>query len=158
MLIWALLWAVTFVVWGIFVGKIAADEALFAAIGTTITLLATGVIVRQRLSPPRAEWRAVAQAWRLPKYIVVGTWEIVAVLAKQIFLRKPAESLFHSVPFDTGGDDDESSFRRALAIAYTTATPNFVVIGIDREHRRLVYHQIQLSKIPEMTKRLGANP
>jgi multisubunit Na+/H+ antiporter MnhE subunit len=100
----------------------------------------------------------VAQAWRLPKYVVVGTWEIVAVLARQLFLRKPAESLFYSVPFDTGGDDDEASFRRALSIAYTTATPNFVVIGIDRDHRRLVYHQIQLSEIPEMTKRLGAKP
>jgi hypothetical protein len=77
------------------------------------------------------------------------------VLARQILLRDPAPSLFYSVPFDAGGDDDESSFRRALAIAWTTATPNFVVVGIDRERGLLVYHQIRRSDVPEMTKRLG---
>ena len=71
-------------------------------------------------------------------------------------MRKPAKSLFYSVPFDTGGDSDEDAFRRALAVGYTTATPNFVVVGIDREHRRLVFHQIEDSEVPEMTKQLGA--
>jgi hypothetical protein len=80
------------------------------------------------------------------------------VLARQIFLGKPADSLFHSVRFEVGGDDDESAFRRALAIAYTTATPNFVIVDIDRERGLLVYHQIKQSRIPEMTRQLGARP
>ncbi|TMA33768.1 MAG: hypothetical protein E6J88_00480 [Deltaproteobacteria bacterium] len=73
-----------------------------------------------------------------------------------MFLGRSAESLFFSVPFDAGGDDDESAFRRALAVAYTSATPNSVVIGIDRKRGLLIYHQLRKSRIAEMTRRLGA--
>jgi multisubunit Na+/H+ antiporter MnhE subunit len=155
---WLLLWALSFALMLLYVGKIAPDEILFAAAGSTVSATASRIVLEKHVAPLRAQWRAAAQIWRVPKYIVVGTWEIVAVLAKQIFLGKPAESLFFGVPFEVGGDDDESSFRRALAIAYTTATPNFVIVGIDRDRGLLVYHQIKASEIPEMTKRLGARP
>ena len=158
MLSWLLLWAVSFALMLLYVGKIAADELLFAAAGSAVTAIASRMVLEKHIAPLRAQWRAAAQVFRIPKYVVVGTWEVVAVLAKQIFLRKPAGSLFYGVPFDIGGDDDESAFRRALAIAYTTATPNFVIVGIDRERGLLVYHQIKASAIPEMTKRLGARP
>jgi len=155
---WLAFWALSFVVWHVFAGKIGPDEALFAAAGSAITAFTAKAVLRRHIAPLRTEWRSLAQVWRLPKYVVSGTWEIVAVLARQIFLRKRAESLIYAVPFDTGGDDDESAFRRALAIAYTTATPNFVIVGIDRERGLLVYHQVRRGPIPEMTKRLGARP
>ena len=142
----------------LYVGKIAADELIIAAVGSIVTATASRIVLATHVAPLRAQWRAVAQIWRLPKYVVTGTWEVLAVLARQVLLRKPAESLFHAVPFEVGADDDESAMRRALAIAYTTATPNFVVVGIDREKALLVYHQIRHSPIPEMTKRLGARP
>jgi len=155
---WLLLWALSFALMMLYVGKIAPDEALFAAVGSVVTATASKIVLENRIAPLRTEWRAVAQIWRVPKYVVVGTWEIVAVLARQIFLGKPAESLFYGVRFEGGGDDDESAFRRALAIAYTTATPNFVIVGMDRDRGLLVYHQIQRSEIPQMTKNLGARP
>jgi multisubunit Na+/H+ antiporter MnhE subunit len=153
---WILLWTIFLLVWHAFVGKIALDELLFAALGCTVTVLAARVVLAEHLSPLRTRWRCVAQAVWLPKLIVTGTWEVLAVLGRRIFLGKPAESLLFSVPFDAGDGGSESSFRRALAIAYTTATPNFVVVGIDRERGLLIYHQIQKGKVPEMTKRLGA--
>jgi hypothetical protein len=96
--------------------------------------------------------------WRLPIYAVTGTAEIFAVLFRQLFGRKPAESLVLAVPFDAGGDDDESAARRALAVVYTTSTPNFIVIGVDRKRGHLVYHQIKRSPILQITKDLGARP
>lgn len=153
---WLCLWAFFLLLWHVFEGKFALDVLLYGVVACTITLLAARVVLKERLSPLRTQFRFLAQAWRMPKLIVVGTWEVVAVLARQIFLRKPAESLLFSVPFDAGDDDEDSAFRRALAIGYTTATPNFVIIGIDREKGLLVYHQIQKSEVPEMTKRLGA--
>ena len=158
MLSWLALWSLSFVLMLLYAGKLAPDEALFAAIGSVVTATASKTVLEKRIAPLRTEWRAVAQVFRLPKYVVSGTWEICAVLARQLLLRKPAGSLFFSVPFEVGGDDDESAFRRALAIAFTTATPNFVILGIDRERGLLVYHQIKLSGIPEMTKKLGARP
>jgi multisubunit Na+/H+ antiporter MnhE subunit len=155
-LAWIVQFAIAFALWHLYVGKLAPDEALFGAVGAAIAAFASQIVFEKQIAPLRAQWRNVAEIWRMPKYLVAGGYEIVAVLFKQIFLRKPADSLFYSVPFDAGGDDDESAFRRALAISYTCATPNFVVIGIDREHGRLVYHQIQKSDVPEMTRKLGA--
>jgi len=157
-LAWVLLWTTSFVLMLLYVGKIAADELVMAAVGSAVTATASRIVLATRIAPLAAQWRGVAQIWRLPKYIATGTWEVVAVLARQIFLRDPAESLFHAVPFAAGGDDDDSAMRRALAIAYTTATPNFVIVGVDREKGLLVYHQIRHSPIPEMTKKLGARP
>jgi multisubunit Na+/H+ antiporter MnhE subunit len=150
--------AVALVLWHVYVGKLQRNEILFGLACSAVAAFAGHIVFEKHLAPLRAQWRSVAQIWRMPKYLLVGGWEILAVLARQMLLRQPAESLFYSVPFDDGGDDDESAFRRALAVAYTTATPNFVVIGIDREHRRLIYHQIRKSDVPEMTRRLGARP
>jgi hypothetical protein len=37
-------------------------------------------------------------------------------------------------------------------------TPNFVILGIDQEKRRMLYHQIKRSGVPKMTQNLGARP
>lgn len=158
MFAWLLLWALSFALMMLYVGKIAPDEALFAALGSAVAATASKIVLEKRLAPLRAQWRCLAQIWRLPKYLVSGTWEVLLVLARQIFLRRLADSLTYGVAFEAGGDDDESAFRRALAIAYTTATPNFVIVGVDRERGLLVYHQIKKGPIPEMTRRLGAKP
>ncbi|HET9753909.1 MAG TPA: hypothetical protein VFP52_13145 [Myxococcales bacterium] len=158
MLAWLVIWSLSFALMLLYAGKIAPDEALFAAVGSVVSASASKMVLEKRLAPMRGQWRCVAQLWRLPKYLASGTWEVLAVLARQIFLRRPAPSLLYGVRFDAGGDDDESALRRALAIAYTTATPNFVVIGVDRGRGLLVYHQVQKGPIPEMTVRLGAKP
>ena len=44
--------------------------------------------------------------------------------------------------------------KRALAIAYTTSTPNFIVLGIDHQRGTLVFHQIEREPILTMLKRL----
>ena len=158
MLSWLALWTSSFALMMLYVGKIAADEVLSAAIASVITAMASKVVLERHIAPLRTQWRHFAQVWRVPKYVVTGTWEICSVLAGDIFGRSRAESLICAVPFDSGGDDDESAFRRALAVAWTTATPNFVILGIDRQRGLLVYHQVRRSPIPEMAKRLGARP
>lgn len=158
MLSWIVQFVIALGLWHVYVGKLQRNEALFGVACAVIAAFAGQIVFEKHIAPLRAQWRNVAQLWRMPKYLIVGTWEILAVLARQLFLRDAAPSLFYSVPFDAGGDDDESAFRRALAVAYTTATPNFVVVGIDRERGLLVYHQIRRSDVPEMTRRLGARP
>lgn len=100
------------------------------------------------------EW--FLQIWRFPKYAVTGTWEILTVLARQLFARHPAASLVYTVPFEACGEDDASSTKRALAVSYTTMTPNFVVIGVDQDRCLMLYHQVKKSDVPEMTRKLGA--
>jgi hypothetical protein len=39
---------------------------------------------------------------------------------------------------------------------YTTTAPNFIVIGIDPDLSRMLFHQIERSSVPKMTRELGA--
>jgi hypothetical protein len=43
-----------------------------------------------------------------------------------------------------------------LATIYTTVAPNFIVIGIDPELSRMLFHQLERSSVPKMTGALGA--
>jgi uncharacterized protein YbjT (DUF2867 family) len=63
-----------------------------------------------------------------------------------------------AVPYDPISEDAADAALRALAIAYTTSTPNFIVIGIDRKRGQLVYHQIKKSPVLPVTVKLGARP
>jgi len=88
--------------------------------------------------------------------MITGTFEIFRVLLRQLLGGRPAASLLLAVPYDALGDDPGDAAKRALAIAYTTGTPNFIVLGIDRQRGTLVFHQIERSPILAMLKRLGA--
>lgn len=156
---WLLLqFAAAYALWFLFVGELTVDEALFGLVGAGVTAFASQAVMGRHLAPLRARWRDVLQIWRLPRYLLSGSWLILAVLARQVLLGQPAGSLLLEVPFDPGGDDDESAVRRALAIIYSCSTPNFVVLGVDRQRGRLIYHQLRRAPVPAMTVRLGARP
>jgi len=147
----------SFVSWYLFVGRLGTDELWGAIPGSALAALATYVVLEQRVVWFR-DGRDLLEAWRLPGYMVTGTWEIFQVLFAQLLARKPAPSLILQVPYEDVGDNPRESARRALAVTYTTSTPNFIVLGIDREKGMLVFHQIKRGPVLEVTKRLGAKP
>jgi|ERR671925_419242 multisubunit Na+/H+ antiporter MnhE subunit len=157
-----LFWAAHFVVllgaWFLFVGKIGWNELLAGVVGAAAAATATQIVWAQHVAAFRDNAGWVLQLWRLPKYMITGSWEIFEVLFRQLFGGKPAESLLLAVPYEAVGDDDASAALRALAIAYTTSTPNFIVVGIDRKRGHLVFHQIKRSPILQITRNLGARP
>lgn len=143
--------------WVVLAGGPSAHELALGA------LLASGAVWMNRrvfgrqLEALARHPRWLVQVARFPWYAVTGTGEILAVLARQLARRRPAASLLLSVPFEVGRDPDDE-VRRALAVAFTSATPNFLVLGVDRARGRLVYHQVARSPVPRMTERLGARP
>ena len=157
-----LFWAVNFVVllglWFVFVGKVDWNEVIAGTIACAIAATAAQIVWAQHVAAFRGHARWVLEMWRLPKYMITGSWEIFGVLFRQLFGGRPAESLLLAVPYEAVGDDDASAAFRALAITYTASTPNFVVIGVDRKRGQLVYHQIKRSKVLQVTKNLGARP
>jgi multisubunit Na+/H+ antiporter MnhE subunit len=144
----------SFAAWLAFTGKASASELAAGAIAAAIAGTASLVVWSRNGATVRGASGWLLQAWRLPKYAVTGTWEILAAMAGHLAGR-PAPSLLLSAPFEVGGDDPLSRMRRALAVAYTTATPNFVVLGIDRERGLIWYHQLRRSPIPRMALNLG---
>jgi multisubunit Na+/H+ antiporter MnhE subunit len=148
---------VFFLFWLVFVGTFSLHELL---IGIVATLLATaGLLVVNfhypaRFSPTTSE---LLSLWRICWYLLSGTGEIVMVAAKDLLGIKPAQSLFRVVTFDTGSKDDpRATARSALAVIYTTIAPNFIVLGVNANHRTLLFHQIERSSVPKMILRLGA--
>ncbi|MGB9029530.1 MAG: hypothetical protein WCC27_05365 [Acidobacteriaceae bacterium] len=95
------------------------------------------------------------QVWRLPWYIFSDLAQISWVLMKD-FTGQPAASLFRSVPWGPVADNGMDTAKRTLAVAYTTAAPNFMVVGIDAQRGQMLFHQVQKSRVPIMTQRLGA--
>jgi multisubunit Na+/H+ antiporter MnhE subunit len=155
-LAWAIQWLVFYGVWLLFVSKLEAGELLVGVPVAALAATASQLVWESRLARfiPRLRW--IAQGWRLPLYMFTGTWEILLVLARHLFTRKKAESLLFAVPYESPGDEEHATLIQALAIGYTTMTPNFVVVDIDPERKLLLYHQIKKTDVLEMTKKLGA--
>lgn len=102
--------------------------------------------------------RDLIQAWRLPWYAVSGTVEVLQGLARRLAGARRAPSFLAAVRFDVGGADPAEAGRRALVVTYTTATPNFIVLGPIPEQHLLLYHQIIPGDVRKMTANLGARP
>ena len=98
----------------------------------------------------------VLSLWRVPWYVVSSLWEIVAVLFRDLLGIERAPSLYRVCGFRSSKEDPLLVTRSALATAYTSVAPNFIIIGVDYTQSRMLFHQIRSSKVPIMTKQLGA--
>jgi len=150
--------ALAFAIWFLLVGRLGTDELWGAIPGALLAALATWVVLEQHVVGFSDRAGHLLDAWRLPGYMITGTYAIFRVLLRQLLAGAPAASLLLAVPYDALGDDPGDAAKRALAIAYTTGTPNFIVVGIDHRRGTLVFHQIERGPILTMVKRLGARP
>ncbi len=146
------------VLWIVFVGGTRRNEMLVGA----GVLLFTGAFLYQvwRIETLDLDFHLsdIAQGWRIPWYILSGVYEIVEILLKELVGIKRADSLYRVSGFKTSKSDPRQIARRVLATFYTTTAPNFIVIGIDFRKSRMLFHQLERSSVPKMTKALGAQP
>ncbi len=105
----------------------------------------------------RFELRDVLTVWRLPADVLRDAWVVVKLLVLDLAGRR-ADSLYRVCGFVTAKDDPRLAGRRVLATVYSTASPNFIVIGVDYHQSRMLFHQIERSSLPKMTQALGAKP
>mgnify|MGYP001553393425 CR=1 FL=1 len=98
----------------------------------------------------------LAKGWRVPWYILQDAWIVTVALVKDVLHIRRAGSLFHVCGFETSKHDPVRIARTVLAVAYSTCSPNTIVIGIDQTQSRMLFHQISRSSMPKMTRSLGA--
>lgn len=128
-------------------------------VGAAVVAVATCFLLMVHRSQPdgiQLHWKDVARGWRIPGYIVVDMWVITVVLFSDFFHIRPAGSYYRVCGFESSKRDPTTVARGALATLYTTASPNFIVIGIDPERSQMLFHQLKRSPVPEMTEALGA--
>jgi multisubunit Na+/H+ antiporter MnhE subunit len=152
-----LAWATLLLLWLVFAGSTSAPEVLVGALAAALGAYAMRRVELREIVRVAPLPRGFAQAWRLPWIVLTGTGEMLAVLARQLFAGVPAPSLLFETPYAADADDGHDATMRALATTYTSISPNFVVIDIDREQGLLMFHQIAESETPELTIRLGAH-
>jgi hypothetical protein len=153
-------WFVLFVIllWILFVGGTHRNEMF---VGAGVLLLSGAFTYRMwQIETLRAEFHLtdIIQGWRIPWYVLSGIYEIVAILVKDLLGIKKADSFYRVSGFKTSKSNPSLVARRILATFYTTMAPNFIVIGIDFRQSRMLFHQLERSSVPRMTKALGAQP
>jgi hypothetical protein len=102
------------------------------------------------------ELKDVVQGWRIPWYIASGIWEITIIFLKDVLNVQRAGSFYRVCGFQASKRDPRILAREVLATVYTTTSPNFIVLGVDPDLSRMLFHQIERSGIPKMTQSLGA--
>ena len=147
---------VSFALWVSFVATTNPHELAVGLMTCAATVLFTLLVCRSSGSHLELRARDLAQCWRIPWYIVSGVAEITIVLLKDLFKVSAAKNLFRVCGFDSSTHDPLRVARTILAVAYTTTAPNFIVIDVDPEQSRMLFHQLANSAVPKMTKALGA--
>jgi len=112
-----------YVLWIVFVGTFSAHELTVAAVATILAVLEMCAIDIQypaRFSPSLAELFSI---WRLPWFLVSGTWTVLKLAITDMMGTTKAESLFLIVPFHAGGKDGPRAVaqRRALPVRWHRA-------------------------------------
>jgi hypothetical protein len=128
-------------------------------VGGAVVVAATLFLLLVHRSQPNSiqlHWKDVAQGWRIPWYMVSDTWMVTLVFFKDLLHLSPAGSFYRVCEFKSSKRDPAG--RGVLITIYMTATPNAIVLGIDPQSGRLLFHQLQRTNLPRMARTLGAQP
>jgi hypothetical protein len=142
--------------WVALVATTNPHEMFVGLWASAATVFFTLVICRSGGIPVKLRLRDLAQCWRIPWYVLSGVWEITMVLLKDLLRLAPAKNLYRVCGFDSSTRDPLRIARTVLAVAYTTTAPNFIVVDVDPSQSRMLFHQIERSSVPIMTRKLGA--
>jgi hypothetical protein len=149
---WVAAFAATFALWLLCVDQAAFHEAIAgcgaAALGATVSELARGE-EHPRFWPHLSYF---VELWRIPLEVAGGC----VLLAECLVHRR--RGVLRRAPFHVGGQDRRSATRRALAVAFGSIAPNSIVIGIDQKSSRMLVHFAHRAPLPEIVRRLGAQP
>jgi multisubunit Na+/H+ antiporter MnhE subunit len=130
-------------------------------VGTAVSLIATlfvSVVHKSDRERIHFSLRDVSQGGRIVWYLVSDIWAIFVVLIKDLSGVQRAGSYYRVCGFKTSKRDPKIVAREVLATVYSTTTPNSIVIGIDPESSRMLFHQLARTRVPATTQALGAQP
>lgn len=143
------------VFWLAFVADLRPDDMYVGIPALILSLAFAFFAIRNLPIRFRPTLRDLAQVWRLMVDVPTDVGRIFWVLLLDLAGRR-AESLFRAAQWRPVEATPHATALRALAVGYTTVSPNCVVIGIDRERRRIFFHQIMDSPLSRMTRNLEA--
>ena len=140
---WLVWWVLLAALWLALVDTVVGPELVAGAVAAAIA--ATGaVIVRQQrrlLLRPRLAW--VLSAGRPLRGTVADLAPLGRALWRRGVLRRDDESRLVEVPYAAvAGDDPGAAAHRVFTEVLGSLAPNTLVVGVDRDRRVLLVHQL----------------
>ncbi len=146
---------ILFGLWMLFVSQTQTNEIVAGIAAALIGAVADGVLKAEGYAKfkPRFKWLLLItwEVW----YVLAGTWAVMLALARRM-VGMESQAQFRAVKFEAGGDDAESWARRSLVTAYMTIPPDSIILGVDRNTKLMLVHEIAPRRTPEIARRLGA--
>jgi hypothetical protein len=143
--------------WIILVGGTRPHEMLVGAACILLSTLFLASVYKTSTLKLEFHISDIAQGLRIPWYVFSDCFTVSRVLLRDLFTARHAASLYRVSEFRTSKDNPRLVARSVLATVYTTTSPNSIVIGIDYQQSRLLFHQLERSAVSDMTRNLGAN-
>ena len=139
--------------WFLFVYQLSLIELVAgaaAALATIVALELSLKVVPLRFQP-KPSW--LFCTFKLPAIIIQDMGILVRALAG-LMAGKKIPSLFQVTYFSAAGEEGQANAKRTLAVAFTTVSPNSVVVGIDRKSGLVLFHELERTAVPDVLKEL----
>ena len=156
--LWVGVGLVMAVEWILLVAGIKPHEMIVGAVSIAAAALFLYAVDQSATQRFDFEWSDIATVWRVPAYLISDLYQITVALMRDLRRKGGAGSYYRVCHFKTAKTSPRLVARRVLATAYTSATPNSIVIGIDYDQNRLLMHQVVRSPVTKMAQSLGAKP
>lgn len=146
-------WAGFTGLWFLFVYQLSLIELVAGAAASALTVVALEVSLHAVPLRFKPEARWLSRAFVLPVTVVEDMIVLLRTLMRLVAGRK-IPSLFQVTHFRAIADNPRSNAKRVLAVAFTTVSPNSIVIGIDRESGLLLFHELEKTPLPKILEEL----
>lgn len=144
-------WVCFIGLWFVFVYQLSLIELIAGAAVAAVTIAALEISLQAvplRFQPKPA-W--LLCTFKLPATVVRDMAILVRALAR-LMAGKKIPARFQVTHFRGIGEDPRANAKRVLAVAFTTVSPNSVVVGIDRKSGLVLFHELEATPVPEMIK------
>ncbi len=141
-LAWFGWWVALMAMWLVLVGTLDPVEAIVGAAAAAVAATAAVLVLLPGADRFESELRWLLRLWRLPWQALLDTGVLVAALWRHLVRGRPVRGRFRALPFEHGGQDPESTARRACTKAAGSFAGNAYVVGIDAEEDLILFHEL----------------
>ena len=148
-----LIWGFFLLLWLTFVFQVTAAELMAGSAAAALATLGIELTLRSEslCFHPKLHW--ILQARHLPAAIAHDLWTMSLDLGR-LCSRKPPQSELVSTTLIAAPEKCEAAAQRALAVFFTSMTPNSVVVDCDRESNLMLVHVLTPAPLPPLVRKL----
>jgi hypothetical protein len=128
--------------WALFIGTQQDTEVVAGLLAAAVGAVLVEALRTRGLLSYRADYRMLAQAWKLPFQVVLDFAVVTRVLGRSLVARRRIRGEWVDAEFEVGAAET-GRWQRAFGIVVGTTTPNAIVVDLRRD--RALLHSLDTS-------------